>query len=119
MLGERPHRVDLVGDLAGVREQMLAELGQGQAPCGAQHQALAQPVFEQGDPARDRRFGQADSLGSTAEAPGLGDVREDQEVVGFELFHKWDNVIRSGHYSRRLGTNISGVRLNPMPRETR
>jgi len=80
-------------------EQLIAELGQRQSAGGAQHQALAQLVFEHRYPARYRGFGQADPLGGTAEAAGFGDTGEDQQVIGFILFHIRNNDTRFKGFS--------------------
>ena len=69
---------DFGGNLTGMFQQLVAKLGQRQASRGSQQQSFAQPFFEQRNPPRYGRFGQADSLGSTAEAPGFNHPGKDQ-----------------------------------------
>ena len=59
VFGKRFHRIHLGGHLAGVFEQLQTEFGQRQAPRRAQHQPLAEALFQEGDASRYGRFRQA------------------------------------------------------------
>ena len=78
VLAQRLDSIDFGGNLTGMFQQLVAKLGQRQASRGSQQQSFAQPFFKQRNPPRYGRFGQADSLGSTAEAPGFNHPGKDQ-----------------------------------------
>ena len=105
--------IDLRRHLARVFQQLQAELGQCEAARGTQHQALAELLFEESDAPRYGGFGQADTLGGATEAAGLGDTGEDQQVIGFVLFHIRNNVIRLMVFCSYFV--INKVRITPSP----
>jgi hypothetical protein len=85
VLGQRAGRLHLLGHLARMLEQALAELGQHQPARGALQEALAEAGLEQRDAARHRRFRQVQALRRHAETAGLDDAGEQQHVVRFEV----------------------------------
>src|SRR5215471_6501714 len=67
-------------------EHRASEIGDRELARGPQQESFAEPRFEGGNPSRDGRFGQAETLRCPRKAAFLHDAREDQEVVGLE-FH--------------------------------
>ncbi|KAF1858398.1 hypothetical protein Lal_00014909 [Lupinus albus] len=90
VLGQRAGRLDLFRHLARVLQQARAELRQHQAARRPLQQALAHARLQQRDAARHGRLRQIEALGRHAEAAGLDDTGEQQQVIRFDihgLFH--------------------------------
>ena len=90
MQRERGGGIGLVGEAAGVLEHAFAELGQHLPARASLQQAFAERVLQPGEPARQRRLRQPGALGRAREAAGIGNLREQDQVVGVELHRKAD-----------------------------
>ena len=84
MLGQGQRGVGLGHHLAGMFQHRGAEVGQGQPPGGAAHQALAQAFFQRREPARQGGFGPAQLGGREREAAALRHPGEEQQVGGVQ-----------------------------------
>ena len=97
--------INLIGNQTRMFKQLQAELGEGRTPRGTHHQSLPEQLLQLRDATRDGRFGQTEAFGRAAETARFGDSGKNQQIIGIQLFHGWNDVIRFDDFRRQRDNN--------------